>query len=124
MTKRHFAKIGLNNKVEDITILDSSSMTDVTGVEQEQMGINFLKWISNWDLWKQFWADGSQRKNPAAKGFTYDETRDAFIPIKPFPSWTLNEATCRWVSPIGDAPDDGKIYTWNEDNKSWEELTE
>ena len=81
MTKRHFAKIGLNNKVEDITIIDSSSMTDVTGVEQEQMGINFLKRISNWDLWKQFWTDGSQRKNPAAKGFTYDETRDAFIPI-------------------------------------------
>ena len=124
MTKRHFAKIGLNNKVEDITIIDSSSMTDVTGVEQEQMGINFLKRISNWDLWKQFWTDGSQRKNPAAKGFTYDETRDAFIPIKPFPSWTLNETSCRWQSPIGDAPDDGKIYTWNEDNGSWEELTE
>ena len=63
MTKRLFAKIELNNKVTDITVLDSDLMTDINGDEHEEMGINFLKKISNWDLWKQTWADGSQRKN-------------------------------------------------------------
>ena len=31
------------------------------------------------------------RKNYAGIGYTYDETRDAFIPPKPFNSWLLNE---------------------------------
>ena len=121
MTKRLFAKIELNNKVTDITVLDSDLMTDINGDEHEEMGINFLKKISNWDLWKQSGADGSQRKNPGAKGFTYDETRDAFIPPKPHASWTLNETSCRWESPIGDPPDDGNRYVWNEASGAWDQ---
>jgi len=34
------------------------------------------------------------RKNYAGIGFIYDESRDAFIPPKPFESWMLNESTC------------------------------
>jgi len=50
----------------------------------------------------------------------YDSVRDAFIPEKPFPSWTLNETTCDWDPPIA-MPDDGKYYKWNEDTGAWEE---
>jgi hypothetical protein len=39
---------------------------------------------------------GNIRKNYAGIGFTYDETRDAFIPPKPEGNWTLNEETCLW----------------------------
>ena len=61
------------------------------------------------------------RKNFAGIGYTYDETRDAFIPPKPYPSWILKEDTCRWKAPVA-RPDDGKYYTWNEETKSWVEL--
>ena len=60
------------------------------------------------------------RKNYAGIGFTYDEDKDAFIPPKDYPSWTLNETTCLWDAPVA-MPDDGKYYIWNEDNTNWEE---
>ena len=67
--------------------------------------------------------EARKRKNYAGKGFTYDETKDAFIPPKPFSSWTLNETTCLWDAPVA-SPDDGKRYIWNEEKTSWEEATE
>jgi len=62
------------------------------------------------------------RKNFAQVGGTYDATRDAFIPIKPFNSGILNETTCRWEAPAT-YPDDGKIYDWNETTKAWDKVT-
>jgi len=61
------------------------------------------------------------RKNYAGIGFTYDEDRDAFIPPKPFDSWLLDEDTCLWNSPVP-MPEDGKMYTWNEEELKWEEV--
>ena len=61
------------------------------------------------------------RKNYAGIGYTYDQTRDAFIPPKPYNSWVLNENTCLWDPPV-EMPSDGKLYEWNEDNKTWIEL--
>jgi hypothetical protein len=60
----------------------------------------------------------SFRKNYAAIGYTYDSQRDAFIAPKPFNSWSLNEDTCLWEAPIS-YPNDGKYYTWDEENQSW-----
>ena len=62
------------------------------------------------------------RKNYAGIGFSYDSTRDAFIPPKPYPSWTLNEDTCLWECPVA-YPDDGNMYTWNETDQQWDEVT-
>lgn len=61
------------------------------------------------------------RKNYAGIGYTYDQTRDAFIPPKPFPSWTLDEETCLWNPPVA-LPNDGKHYTWNESTQQWDEV--
>ena len=61
------------------------------------------------------------RKNYAGIGYTYDATRDAFIPPQPFNSWTLNEDTCLWDSPVP-YPEDGKLYKWNEELVNWEEV--
>lgn len=58
------------------------------------------------------------RKNYAGIGYTYDKTRDAFIPPQPFPSWTLNEDTCLWESPVP-YPMDGGYYGWDEETKNW-----
>jgi len=59
------------------------------------------------------------RKNYAGIGFTYDVVRDAFIPPQPFASWTLNEDTCLWESPVA-YPDDNNKYQWNEETLSWD----
>jgi hypothetical protein len=61
------------------------------------------------------------RKNYAGVGYTYDSVRDAFIPPQPFTSWTLNEDTCLWDSPVA-YPTDGKFYRWDEPTTSWVEV--
>ena len=63
------------------------------------------------------------RKNYAGIGYSYDETRDAFIPPKPFDSWILNETTCLWEAPV-EYPEDGQQYTWNEELGTWDLITE
>ena len=63
------------------------------------------------------------RKNYAGIGYTYDATKDAFIPPQPFNSWTLNEDTCLWDSPVP-YPEDGKLYKWNEEIVDWEVIEE
>ena len=56
-------------------------------------------------------------EKPAGIGYTYDPVRDAFIPPKPYPSWTLNEQTCLWDPPVP-MPTDG-MYSWDEATTSW-----
>jgi len=73
--------------------------------------------------WIQTSYDGSIRKNYAGIGYTYDSTRDAFIPPKPYPSWVLNEDTCQYDSPVP-YPTDDKHYTWDEETTNWIELQE
>ena len=63
------------------------------------------------------------RKNYAGVGYTYDASKDAFIPPKPFDSWTLNDDTCHWDAPKA-IPDDGGNYVWNETDQQWEEREE
>jgi hypothetical protein len=58
------------------------------------------------------------RKNYAGIGYTFDASRDAFIPPKPYPSWLLNETSCNWESPTP-MPNDGKMYSWNEEQLAW-----
>jgi len=61
------------------------------------------------------------RKNYAGVGMTYDSVRDAFIPPQPYASWTLNEDTCLWDSPVP-YPTDDLMYSWDEDTTSWVEI--
>jgi hypothetical protein len=58
------------------------------------------------------------RKNYASVGYSYDADRDAFIPPKPYNSWTLNEETCLWDAPVP-MPTDGNLYIWDEDTTAW-----
>ena len=120
----HFAKLGVGNIVERVVVVSNDIATT------EQAGMDFLNNLYNTrDVWKQtsYNTQGGVhglggtpfRKNYANKGYTYDQERDAFIPPKPYASWTLNESTCRWDSPV-DYPDDGKIYDWNEETQQWE----
>ena len=78
-------------------------------------GIHYTNGIISQDQSKSF------RKNYAGIGYYYDSIRDAFIPPKPFTSWTLNEESCLWQSPVP-YPNDGKRYTWNEEIINWQEI--
>ena len=72
--------------------------------------------------WIQTSYSSSIKKNFAGIDYTYDATRDAFIAPQPYPSWTLDEATCQWAASVA-MPDDDKMYTWNEDTTNWTEIT-
>ena len=112
----HFAKIDKDNIVKAVHVVSNDIATS------EQAGIDFLKELHGEQFnWKQTSYNKNFRKNYAGIGYTYDENRDAFIPIQPFPSWTLDEETCLWKPPTP-LPQDGKHYVWNENNTSWDEI--
>ena len=114
-----FAKIGLNNKVIEVLSVHNNELKDSNGIEQENIGIDFLTKLTGWAIWKQTSYNGNFRKNHAGIGYTYDEDKDAFIPKKPYASWILNETTCLWEAPSA-MPDDGEKYTWNESTTTWD----
>ena len=112
----HFAQIDENNIVTQVIVadqdfIDSGAVGDPT------------KWIqTSYNTHGGEHPEGRPlRKNFAGIGYTYDATRDAFIPPEIYPSWVLNEDTCLWESPVP-YPDDGKRYTWDEEQTNWVEL--
>ena len=116
----HFAKLDENNVVIFVTVgrqEDDGKEADLcarTGDVYKQTSYNTHGGVH---------ALGGTplRKNYAGIGYTYDAGRDAFIPVKPYPSWVLDEFSCLWNAPVP-YPDDGKRYTWNEGTLSWDEI--
>ena len=123
----YFAKLGTGNIVEQVISINNSVITDANGVEQEQLGNDFINKLYNTrDVWKQTSYNNNIRKNYAGVGYTYDQQRDAFIPPKPYNSWVLNEDTCLWNAPVAEPEltqeqiDNNNYYSWNEQIKNWE----
>ena len=132
----HFVKLDDNNIVVDGYVIHNNELKDNEGNEQEILGIKFCVKLFGEGNYKQtsyntrkgiyyesdliIAEDQSKafRKNYAGLGWTYDETRDAFISYKPYPSWILNENSCWWEAPIPQ-PDDGLFYFWDEETTSW-----
>ena len=112
----HYAFLDSNNIVTEV----------ITGIHETEPieGLDTETWYGNFrgQVCKRTSYNGNIRKNYAGIGFTYDAARDAFIAPKPFNSWTLDEATCRWQAPTP-MPTDGKFYYWSEDDLSWREIT-
>ena len=103
----HFAEIDNNNIVQRVIVAEQDF------INSGAVGDSFR--------WVQTSYNNNFRKNYAGKGYTYDQTRDAFISPQPYPSWLLDEDTCRWEAPTP-MPDDGKMYDWDEDTTSWKEI--
>ena len=120
----HFAQLDDNNIVTQVIVVDNSELLDSNGVEQEAIGITFCTNLFGADTrWKQTSYNGNIRKNYACIDYTYDATRDAFIPPKPYASWTLNETTCVWEAPVPrPTPTETTYHVWNEDNQQWDEV--
>lgn len=118
----HFAQLDENNIVQQVIVIHNNILIDENGNESEQKGIDFCKDLFGKDtIWTQTSYNGNFRKRFAGIGFTYNEQLNAFIVPKTFESWTLNENTCDWESPIP-MPLDDKKYYWNENTLSWEEF--
>ena len=120
----HFAKLGTGNIIERVEVVSNDiAQTEQAGVEFLQ---NLYKDISAWKQTSYNTRGGEHimggtpfRKNYAGIGYIYNQTKDAFIPPKPFNSWILNKDSCLWEAPVN-YPDDGEKYTWNEATTTWD----
>ena len=123
----HFAKLNDNNVVEQVIVVDNDDIKDNSGIETESVGVGFCTKIFGADTkWKQTSYTRKFRKQYASAGGTYDEGRDVFIDPRPtgiynevFNSWVYNEVTGDWDPPTP-YPDDGELYSWNEETITWE----
>lgn len=119
----YFAEIDENNIVTRVLVVDDLEEDNGQDFLANTLGLGGT-WIkTSYNTQGGIHLNGGTplRKNYAGPGFIYDEQRDAFIPPKPFNSWLLNEDTCQWNPPV-EYPNDGKFYTWNEDNQTWDEV--
>lgn len=117
----HFAELDADGVVLRVDVVNNDVMQNLPFPDSEQPGVKFLTTLYKGGVWKQTSYTGSFRKNYAGAGYIYDAQRDAFIPPKPYPSWVLNEKTCRWEAPLP-YPNDGKVRVWDEGTISWVEV--
>lgn len=115
----HFAELDANNVVTRVIVVSNADTSDANGVEKEHIGAAFCERLLG-GTWKQTSYNANFRKRYAGIGYTYDASLDAFVPPKPFASWTLNNTTADWQAPVP-KPDDGNNYVWNESTLSWDE---
>jgi hypothetical protein len=116
----HFAQLDENNVVLQVIVVSNDDCKDAEGNESEVVGQAFCANLFGGN-WKQTSYNATIRKNYAGIGYVFDSTRDAFIAPQPFASWTLNESTCKWQSPVP-YPSDGKPYQWDESALNWVEI--
>jgi hypothetical protein len=109
----HYAFLDSNNVVTEV----------IVGKNEGEGGIDWEQHYGEFrgQVCKRTSYNNNIRKNYAGIGFTYDSTRDAFIPPKPYASWLLDEATCLWNAPVP-YPTDDKQYSWDEPTISWVEV--
>jgi len=131
----HYAKIGLNSKVMSVIVVANTDCQNADGIEEEEVGRQFLENAFGWPLWKKcsYNTQGNvhkeggtpYRKNYPSVGFKWDEDRDAFYGSQPYNSWILDENTCLWNAPVAypsiTTYGDNELYqiSWDEDNLQW-----
>jgi len=113
----HFAQINEANQVVQVIVAEQDFInTGLVGSPSTWIQTSYNTFAGTHRL-----GGTPLRKNYAGIGYAYDSTLDAFIPPKPFPSWTLVEDTCQWEPPTP-MPTDGKMYRWDEDTLAWIEI--
>jgi hypothetical protein len=120
----HFAEINSENIVQRVLVIEQEDINTGSWGSPD----NWIKTSYNTRNGVHYAPDSNTpdsgvalRKNYAGIGYTYDQTRDAFYVPQPYPSWTLDDDTCVWNAPVA-YPDDGKMYSWDEENTQWKEM--
>jgi hypothetical protein len=117
----HFAELDENNIVLRV-IVGVDYPYDGEAIYQNETGKIWKRTSYNTHGGVHFLSGTPFRKNYAGIGYTYDSQRNAFIPPKPYNSWTLNEDTCLWQPPVAQPVDDN-MYEWDEESLSWRMMT-
>ena len=96
----HYAFLDADNVVTEV----------ITGIDENQLieGLDTETWYGNFrnQVCKRTSFNGNIRKNYAGIGYTYDETKDAFIPPAPDDQIGFDEETCRWIVPLPELSDE------------------
>ncbi len=118
----HFAQLDENNIVTQVIVVSNDDCSDASGTESESIGVAFCQKLLGANTnWKQTSYNENMRVRYAGIGYSYNESLDAFVPAQPFASWTLNNETADWDSPITrptlteDQIAAGSFYIWDED---------
>ena len=114
----HFCELDENNRVIRVLVVDNKDIKNEQGYEDEEIGKAYLQGMYGADTkWVQTSYNSKFRGGFAGKGDEWDG--EFFVGVQPYPSWTLNWRG-EWESPAGEAPDDGRLWFWDEENLKWE----
>ena len=116
----HFAQLDENNVVTQVIVVSNNELLDANGQEREELGVAFCQRLFGGN-WKQTSYNHNMRVRYAGIGYSYNADLDAFVPPKPYASWTLNTETASWEAPTPMPTTEGKLYSWNEETTSWDE---
>jgi hypothetical protein len=114
----HFAQIDDNNIVIQVLVTSNDDPDEGYQWLVDNHGGRWIKTSYNTFGNKHLLGGEPLRGNFGTVGMIYDETKDVFLELKPYASWTLNEETFLWKAPI-DAPDPTVPSRWDEDSLSW-----
>jgi hypothetical protein len=106
----HYAFLDENNIVIEVII----------GIDENELieGLHPEIWYGNFrnQVCKRTSYNSNIRGTYAGIGYSYNEEEDIFITPQPYPSWTRSGSFWQAPTPY---PEDGKLYTWNEEAQEW-----
>ena len=110
----HYAYLDENNIVVAVTVgKDETELID--GLDTETYYAQGTPYTV-----KRTSYNNNIRKQYAGVGFYFDAVNDVFIAPSPYPSWSLDQ-NFDWQAPTP-KPEDGNLYTWDEESLSWIEI--
>ena len=101
---KYVAKIGIGNKVNQLSLIDPNDEMTESGALQH------IKDITKQDNWV------IAPNELCGVGCYYDDEAKTFTLPKPFASWTWDTTKKCWVAPI-EQPENADY--WNEENQTW-----
>ena len=123
----HFAELNENNIVLRVIVVSDDDAIDGENFCRDLVGGSWKQTSYNTRGGVHYEPDTHTpdggvaiRKNYANIGYVFDEGRDAFMTVQPYPSWTLDENTCFWKPPVPEPlAVSGGYYKWNEATVNW-----
>lgn len=101
--------MGMFLKIENNVVVDAIIADSKDWCEENLDG----EWIETFDSYPD-----SPYKVRGSVGDFYIREFNAFIPPKPFDSWTLDTEFFRW-NPPKPFPENPELYIWNEEIQDW-----
>jgi len=116
----HFATLDESNIVTKVEVINNDVILDGDGVEQEQLGIDFLTGLYGAENYIQTSYNNNFRKQYAGTGYVYDASKNKFLHPQPYASWSL-DGSDDWQAPVTYPAGDQSAYaiSWDEDNTRW-----